>query len=779
MKVPARKSITTKLIFVVLGLYSLVALLVTSSHVILEYRYQKANIRQDLTNIQEAFEGAIENSLWKMDQQSLETVVLGVLRTPLVTGVKVSNANGRLTAIGGTIKMGENVENLEIQVDLLGLEPKRGTPLSDVLGSILFEHTFTLEKQNSNNDFKLGDITIYSSNSIIYRRIKLELILLGINVLVTFTTFLLGLQWAVKRYLGRPLDELAEATGDISLETLGSFSVSIDAPEGCELKVFERSFNTMVRNLDNAISMRQQTEIELSKSEQRFNLAMRATRDGLWDWNLVTNEIYFSPGWKYMLGYEDNELPNEFSVWEKLTHPEDVKRSREMQQELISKKRDRFQIEFRMKHKNGHWVDIFSRADAVFNSEGEAVRLVGTHVDITERKRNEKEREKLQNQLRQAQKMESVGRLAGGVAHDFNNMLSVILGNTEIIMEDLDKNQPFYPNLLEIEKAANRSVEITRQLLAFARKQTILPKVLDLNETVNSMLKMIQRLIGEDINLVWLPAKTPCLVLMDPTQIDQILANLCVNAKDAIAGVGKITIETCKVRFNEEYCADHSGFVPGDFISLVVSDNGCGMEKEILDNLFEPFYTTKSVDKGTGLGLATVYGIIKQNNGFINVYSEPNEGSSFKIYLPFYDGISVQDNNKNAMVPDLRGSETILLVEDELSILNMAAQILDRLGYTVLTANKPGEAIRIVREQKGNIHLLITDVIMPEMNGRELSMNLLATNPNMKCLFMSGYTANVIVHHGVLEDGVNFIQKPFSKKELSKMVREVLEGGKV
>jgi len=312
--------------------------------------------------------------------------------------------------------------------------------------------------------------------------------------------------------------------------------------------------------------------------------------------------------------------------------------------------------------------------------------FVAAFLEITEQKRAEAEKEKIQEQLNQAQKMESVGRLAGGVAHDFNNMLGVILGHTELALLKTDEDNDLVSDLKEIQKAAKRSADTTKQLLAFARKQTISPKQIDLNDTVESMLNMLRRLIGEDIDLVWKPAVDIWPVKMDPSQIDQILANLCVNARDAISGVGKLTIETGKKTFDEEYCKQHSDFTPGDFVMLAVSDNGCGMDKATLDNLFEPFFTTKDVGKGTGLGLATIYGIVKQNNGFINVYSEPGQGSTFKIYLPRL----VADEETDKTVPKKKaaagGTETILLVEDEPTILRMTRMMLERKGYSVLSA---------------------------------------------------------------------------------------------
>ncbi len=412
----------------------------------------------------------------------------------------------------------------------------------------------------------------------------------------------------------------------------------------------------------------------------------------------------------------------------------------------------------------------------VHNNQGKLIGVLGIARDITERNKAEKENKRLEQQLRQAQKMEAIGRLAGGVAHDFNNMLSIILGNAEIVLEDLKEDSPIRSNIKEVYKAAERSGNLTKQLLAFARKQTIEPRLLDLNKILDDMLKMLHRLIGEDIDLVWLPAKQLWRLKMDPSQIDQILANLCINARDAISGVGKVTIETGNVVFDTEYCREHQGFVPGRFVMIAVSDNGVGMGKMTLENLFEPFFTTKEVGQGNGLGLATVYGIVKQNKGFINVYSEPGDGATFKVYLPAHREQLIPDSEKNVKANSPKGQETILLVEDEKAILQMAEIMLENLGYRVLTASTPGRAIQIVRESdRDTIHLLITDVIMPEMDGRELASRLLGISPKLKCLFMSGYTANIIAHRGVLDKGVQFISKPFSRQDLSMKIREVLD----
>ncbi|MDK9706214.1 MAG: PAS domain S-box protein [Desulforhopalus sp.] len=422
--------------------------------------------------------------------------------------------------------------------------------------------------------------------------------------------------------------------------------------------------------------------------------------------------------------------------------------------------------------RNGRHYSI--RLHPVMDGQGQVIQIASFSRDVTEHKRSEEEMVKLQAQLHQSQKMEAVGQLAGGVAHDFNNMLGVILGHTELAMEQVKEPSPLLSDLQEIRRAAQRSAEITRQLLAFARKQTVAPKILDLNETVEGMLKMLRRLIGEDINLMWLPGSGLWPVKIDPSQIDQILANLCVNARDAITGGGNIIVETGNSTFDEEYCAGHSGFVSGEYVRLTVSDNGSGMDEIVLVHIFEPFFTTKEVGEGTGLGLATVYGAVKQNGGFINVASEPGQGTAFTIYLPKYHGEIRQLPVVEGAEDALRGDETILLVEDESTILKMVTIMLELLGYTVLPVGTPGEALRLAGEHTGRIDLLLTDVIMPEMNGRDLAEALGKKWPGMQCLFMSGYTANVITLHGVLDDGVNFIQKPFSKNDLAGKVRQAL-----
>lgn len=402
------------------------------------------------------------------------------------------------------------------------------------------------------------------------------------------------------------------------------------------------------------------------------------------------------------------------------------------------------------------------------SADGTIVSVIETIADVTDQR-------KLEAQLRQAQKLEAVGRLAGGVAHDFNNMLGVIIGHTEMALRRVDTDDRLHIHLQEIDKAAERSADLTRQLLAFARKQAVTPRVLDLNRTVDGMLKMLQRLIGEDMELAWQPGAKLWPVRIDPSQVDQILANLCVNARDAIDGTGRICVTTANLHFAETGRVGHLEIAPGDYVLMTVSDDGCGMEKATLDRVFEPFFTTKEQGRGTGLGLATIYGIVKQNHGFIYVDSAPGQGSTFSIYLPRYTGSDLQAER---LVPEpaaLEGQETLLLVEDEAAILDILRLALEELGYQVLVASSPAEARQLALDRDCAIDLLITDVIMPGMNGRELAQQLQSRCPNLRCLYVSGYTNDSITRHGVLDEGVNFIQKPFTMQVLASKVREILD----
>jgi PAS domain S-box-containing protein len=511
-------------------------------------------------------------------------------------------------------------------------------------------------------------------------------------------------------------------------------------------------------------------EKALRASEARYRRLFEAARDGILILDGDTGQVVdVNPFLTELLGYDHAAFLGK-GLWE-IGPFKDIAASKAAFLELQNKGYIRYE-DLPLETADGRTIAVEfvsnryqAGADTIFQCN---IR------DITARHLAEQERENLQAQLLQAQKMESVGRLAGGVAHDFNNMLGVIIGYAQMALDQVDPSLPLHHDLNEILAAAQRSTDLTRQLLAFARRQTISPKVLDLNDTIGSMIKMLQRLIGEDIDLVWKPAPGLWPIKIDPAQVDQILANLSVNARDAIAGVGTLTIETENVVLDETYCSNHAGFVPGQFVQMALSDTGAGMDKSVIEHLFEPFFTTKETGKGTGLGLATVYGIVKQNDGFINVYSEPGHGTVFKVYLP-----RAREAFAKAFAPERRkpaqGDETLLMVEDERAILEVGKAILEQYGYTVLAAPTPTQALDLAAQHDGPIHMLITDVVMPEMNGKDLNEQIMALRPGIKTLYMSGYTANVIAHRGVIDEGINFLQKPFSIHTLAAKVREVLD----
>lgn len=422
------------------------------------------------------------------------------------------------------------------------------------------------------------------------------------------------------------------------------------------------------------------------------------------------------------------------------------------------------------RRKDGTLYEEEATISPVHDAAGKIVNFVAVKRDVTREAQ-------LEVQLRQAQKMEAVGRLAGGVAHDFNNLLMGIMGYAEMCRDTIEAGHPIREWLDEIMLGARRSADLTRQLLAFASKQTIAPKVLDLNDAVAGMLKMLRRLIGEDIDLAFLPGANLWPVLFDPSQIDQILANLCVNARDAIAGVGKITLQTENIVIDADFCSRHTEALPGPYVSLLVCDDGCGMDAETRAQIFEPFFTTKGMGKGTGLGLATVYGIVKQNNGFICVDGEPGQGTTFRIFLPQSAAAAAEPavSGHEERAPR-GGGETVLLAEDERAPRETCRLFLESLGYNVLTAETPGEALQLAGQHAGALDLLITDVVMPGMDGRQLAKRMASVKPGISVLFMSGYTADVMAQRGVIERDMAFLAKPFTCAELAHKVREVLAG---
>ncbi len=524
------------------------------------------------------------------------------------------------------------------------------------------------------------------------------------------------------------------------------------------------------------ILRRREYEARLRESEERYRRLAENAPDLIFRYRLLPEPgmEYINAAVETITGYSPEECYADPLLMMRLVHPEDAPGMAELffNQTIPSEP-----LFMRWIGKDGvaRWME--TRVIPVYNEEGQLSAVEGITRDMTERVHEEEERQRLEQHLQDMQKIEAVGRLAGGVAHDFNNMLQTILGYTELAIQDAPKGSPLQEYLAEIRAAGQRSAALTHQLLAFARRQTIRPQALNLNEHVPNTLKMLGRLIGENIRLEWRPAPSPAWVVMDPAQVDQVLANLILNARDAIEDVGEVIIEIELVTLSHEDTALHPEAGLGDYVVLSVSDTGRGMDAEVQSHLFEPFFTTKPVGEGTGLGLATIYGIVRQNEGFITVDSEVGQGTTFYIYLPRQEAPAELSSGEEEAIALPRGTETVLLVEDEQSLLRLAARQLTELGYTVLSASSPEAARRLAREHPGEIHLLMTDVIMPGMNGRDLAEVIRAQRPGIRCLYMSGYTANVIAQRGGADENVAFLQKPFAIETLARQVRIALGEG--
>ncbi|MBN1907336.1 MAG: PAS domain-containing protein [Deltaproteobacteria bacterium] len=516
-------------------------------------------------------------------------------------------------------------------------------------------------------------------------------------------------------------------------------------------------------------------EENLKISEERFRSLFMRSPIPLANVTVDGKILEVNEGLTKFLGYTLDDIPDLDHLWP-VIYPDAEYREKVLSdwgnliRQVIAGNTDIEQKrnEYRIRCKDGT-----DRVTVIFTNIISGTILLG-FLDITDRRRAEEEKHHLQEQLFQSQRLESMGILAGGIAHDFNNMLGIIIGYAELAMTELTSGNSLYDYFEQILDAARKSANLTRQLLTFARSQSTSPELFNMNELIDSMLKMLQRLIGENIKLSWSPSSNPCMVEIDRSQFEQILMNLCVNSKDAIRDVGKISIHTEEIFFDETYSLSHSESAPGHYILLSISDTGCGMDAKTKKHIFDPFFTTKGQGKGTGLGLSTVYGIIKQNMGFINVYSEPGKGSVFNIYIPRFSGESKGALlNTDDDIPKGRG-EVILIVEDDPAHLSMITRMLGNLGYSVVSANSPASAIKIMKENN-EIDMFITDVIMPEMNGGDLAARLLEIRPSVKYFFMSGYTPDIYLDNELLEEGAAILQKPFSLRNIAQKIRKMLD----
>ena len=570
---------------------------------------------------------------------------------------------------------------------------------------------------------------------------------------------------------------LAHAQGVHRFEWIHRTRAGADFPVEVTLARIEIDGRPQLYCVWRDISERKAQEHALLETRRLHEEAQRIAHLGHWQLDHLTGALRWSEETYRIFGFTPSLGAVSYATFAAAIHPDD-RAAVDAAFWTAVRARTPYAIDHRVVRQDGDERWVAERCETVYDGDQPLISI-GTVTDITERRRGERAQEQLRAQLAATQRLESIGRLAGGVAHDFNNMLEVILGSAQLATEQLPAAHPVQAELREILEAAHRSSELTRQLLAFARRQTISPIALDLDDKVGGMLKMLRRLIGEDITLEWAPAGDLPPVCIDPSQLDQLLANLCVNARDAIAGVGTVRIETAA-----------RTMVPPDaparaprrrYVCLSIADTGRGMDEAVQANLFEPFFTTKAVGQGTGLGLATVYGIVKQNQGHLEVVSQPGQGATFRVYLPVAElppttAADAPLATTPPAAPRLRAdrAETVLLVEDEPAVMRLTRRVLEKVGYTVLAAESGEEALRLAGAHGGRIHVLVTDVIMPRMRGRDLADQLVATHPDLQVLFMSGYTADVLAPQGVLAPDVAFIQKPFAPGEFAARVRELI-----
>jgi PAS domain S-box-containing protein len=755
----ARGSVATRLLRVVYGLYVAVVVCMTAGQMFFEYQYQKKNISTDFLNIQSTFEPVLAGQIWNLDEEALRSTLSGMIKLPSLVGVTLQDLNGNSLATAGTVVSEGVAGGVGLHVGLAGrtLEETK-IHRNDLYPFEMFESSFPITYTLNNETKHLGHATIYSNTTVIWRRTRLSFLLLGLTAALQMVLLWLIFVWFSNHILKKPLSALAAAARSVTLENLDTVKMDVSSRSRDELSALAESFNFMIDGLRDAIAKRNAMNVSLRESEEKFRSYIMHAPNGIFVTNRKGDYVEVNVAAETITGYSREELL-QMNITD-LIAPEDQEKGLQHFNSVVQDGKAFSELNYLTKDKA---PKIWAVSAVALSPDS----FLGFVRDITEQK-------SLEEQFRQSQKMEAVGQMAGGVAHDFNNLLQVICGYAEMAEMELSPEDKLTPSLVEISKAAQRGKGLINQLLAFSRRQVIQPVDLDINRAIDSLLKMISGLIGENMELDFIKGRELGTVHADQGLFEQVLMNLCVNARDAMPDGGKLTIETENVLIDGEYARINTWATSGRYVLLSITDTGCGMSPQTLEKVFEPFFTTKEVGKGTGLGLSTVFGIVTQHNGHVNVYSEPEKGTLFKIYLPTVERKATEISRK-VPGPAIGGTETILIAEDDEMVLTLAEHLLKMAGYTVLTATDGEEAITMFEKNADEIDVAIFDVVMPRMGGKEAMDRILKIRPGLPHLFASGYSENAVHTNFIQKQGLHLINKPYQAETLLCKIREVLD----
>lgn len=771
INIPLRDSIATRMLLMVLGLYLMIAIVVAVSMTWMEYSYQKENIIEDLNNIENAFENGLAVSLWGLDQEALSASVKGLLKVPTLVGVKVITNEGLTVAMGGIVTEHKDKGKVGAQVDLSGLSDLETIDHDgEEYNWEMFEHQFPIVYKGEGKDVPLGQAVIYSDSSVIYRRMKLQETLQVVNIVLTLLTFALALFWAINRYLRAPLGSLASATKNVTLENLDSFEVKIKSSGRDELKLLEESFNSMIKNLHQSIVEREYAEEELKKSHVLLNSILKEIPDPVFLKDLEGRYLLVNDATLKAMGKPKAEVIGKSDVE---LFPEQSAEVLNKVDKHVLESGEEYMAEERIETAYGDSIWLANKSP--FRDENNnIIGLVGVSKNITELKESQEEKLKLEVELRQAHKMEAIGTLAGGIAHDFNNILGAILGFTELAIYEMPANTSNAKNHLdEVLKAGGRAKELVQHILSFSRKEAQDRTPIQPGLVVNEALKLLRASIPATIEIQ--QSIDPCCgnILAESTQIHQVVMNLCTNAAQAMDETGGV-LEVDMVSLQADAnLAAKLGLQPGKFIRLSVKDSGMGIDQLNIDRIFDPYFTTKGVGKGSGMGLAVVSGIIKSHEGCITVESKPGEGTTFQVYFPENDAVIQEESIDVAPVPG--GSEKILIVDDEESLLTLMAKRLELLGYQVTTTASSMEALELFRSQPDQFNVVISDQTMPELTGDQLAKHLIEIRSDIPIIICSGYSSKIDAEKAGCFGIKAFLMKPVNQRELADTIRQVLD----